>query len=94
MVHGKEEKTKLENGESIIIGKDEDGSIMLTTSKPIEDGFTLNRTAQAWLTYEEDLKTSCAVYGGTVQGKTITSRSMTLKDVNRVTGFIEPKKKE
>ena len=76
--------------EWIILGKDEDGSIMLTTSKPIENGFTVNGTAQAWLTYETDLNTACAVYGGTVQGKTITSRSMTLKDVNRVTGFVEP----
>ncbi len=79
-----------EGTEWIILGKDEDGSIMLTTSKPIENGFTANGTAQAWLTYETDLNTACAVYGGTVQGKTITSRSMTLKDVNRVTGFVEP----
>lgn len=79
-----------EGTEWIILGRDEDGSIMLTTSKPIENGFTLNRTAQAWLTYKEDLKTACEIYGGTVQGKTITARSMTLKDVNRVTGFVEP----
>ena len=82
---------KLPSGtEWIILGKDEDGSIMLTTSKPIENGFTVNCTAQAWLTYETDLNTACEIYGGTVQGKTITSRSMTLKDVNRVTGFVEP----
>lgn len=74
----------------IILGEDEDGSIMLTTSKPIEDGFTLNYTAQAWLSYEDDLNTACAGYGGTIQGQTIQSRSMTLKDVNRVTGFVEP----
>ena len=79
-----------EGTEWIILGRDEDGSIMLTTSKPIENGFTLNGTAQAWLTYKEDLKTACEIYGGTVQGKTITARSMTLKDVNRVTGFVEP----
>ena len=36
----------------IILGEDEDGSIMLTTSKPIKDVFTLNYTAQAWLSYE------------------------------------------
>ena len=80
-----------EGTEWIILGKDEDGSIMLTTSKPIEDGFTLNGTAQAWLSYENDLNTACGVYGGTIQGQTITSRSITLKDVNRVTGFVEPK---
>lgn len=76
--------------EWIILGEDEDGSIMLTTSKPIEDGFTVNGTAQAWLSYENDLNTACAGYGGTIQGQTIQSRSMTLKDVNRVTGFVEP----
>ena len=64
------------------MGEDEDGSIMLTTSKPIENGFTLNGTAQAWLSYENDLNTACAVYGGTIQGQTVQSRSMTLKDVN------------
>lgn len=76
--------------EWIILGEDEDGSIMLTTSKPIKDVFALNYTAQAWLSYENDLNKACAGYGGTIQGQTIQSRSMTLKDVNRVTGFVEP----
>lgn len=76
--------------EWIILGEDEDGSIMLTTSKPIKDVFTLNYTAQAWLSYENDLNKACAGYGGTIQRQTIQSRSMTLKDVNRVTGFVEP----
>ena len=74
----------------IILGKDKDGSIMLTTSKPIENGFTLNGTAEAWLSYEEYLNTACSINGGTIQGKEIKSRSMTLEDVNRVTGFVEP----
>ena len=69
----------------IVLGRDEDGSIMLTTSKPIENGFTVNGTAQAWLTYEND-----SIYGGTIQGQEIKSRSITLEDVNRVTGFVEP----
>ena len=74
----------------IILGKDKDGSIMLTTSKPIENGFTLNFTAEAWLSYENDLNTACSIYGGTIQGQEIKSRSITLEDVNRVTGFVEP----
>ena len=45
-----------EGTEWIILGEDKDGSIMLTTSKPIENGFTLNGTAEAWLSYEEDIK--------------------------------------
>ena len=74
----------------IILGKDKDGSIMLTTAKPIENGVTLNCTAEAWLSYEEDLNTACSIYGGIIQGKEIKSRSITIEDVNRVTGFVEP----
>ena len=79
-----------EGTEWIILGEDKDGSIMLTTSKPIENGFTLNGTAEAWLSYEEDIKEACSIYGATIQGKTVTARSITLEDVNRVTGFVEP----
>ena len=63
---------------------------MLKTSKPIENGFAVNKTAEAWLSYEEDIKEACSVYGATVQGQEIKARSITLEDVNRVTGFVEP----
>ena len=84
-------ETELPEGtEWIILGEDKDGSIMLTTSKPIENGITLTGTAEAWLSYEEDIKEACSVYGATVQGQEIKARSITLEDVNRVTGFVEP----
>ena len=72
----------------IILGKDKDGSIMLTTSKPISNGATL--TDSDWLSYEEDLNTACSIYGGIIQGQEIKSRCMTIDDVNMVTGFVEP----
>ena len=80
------------NGQTewIVFGKDKSGNILLTTKNPIADGFTLNGTAQAWLSYENDLNTACSGYGGTIQGKEITSRSIKLEDINYVTGFTEP----
>ena len=80
------------NGQTewIVFGKDESGNILLTTKNPIANGFTLNETAQAWLSYENDLNTACSGYGGTIQGKEVTSRSITLEDINYVTGFTEP----
>lgn len=80
------------NGQTewIVFGKDKSGNILLTTKNPIADGFTLNGTAQAWLSYENDLNTACSGYGGTIQGKEVTSRSITLEDINYVTGFTEP----
>ena len=80
------------NGQTewIVFGKDKSGNILLTTKNPIADGFTLNGTAQAWLSYENDLNTVCSGYGGTIKGKAVTSRSITLEDINYVTGFTEP----
>ena len=80
------------NGQTewIVFGKDKSGNILLTTKEPIADEFTLNGTAQAWLSYENDLNTACSGYGGTIQGKEVTSRSITLEDINYVTGFTEP----
>ncbi len=80
------------NGQTewIVFGKDKSGNILLTTKEPIADGFTLNGTAQAWLSYKNDLNTACSGYGGTIQGKEVISRSITLEDINYVTGFTEP----
>lgn len=80
------------NGQSnwIIFGKDENGNVLLTTEDAIENKFTLAGGADKWLSYELDLKTACSDYGNTIQGKNIESRSITMKDINRVTGFQEP----
>ena len=81
------------NGQSnwIIFGKDEEGNVLLTTEDAIENGFTLEGGADKWLTFEEDLKVACSGYGNDdLQGKKIESRSITMKDINRVTGFQEP----
>lgn len=81
------------NGQSnwIIFGKDEKGNVLLTTEDAIENGFTLEGGADKWLTFEEDLKVACSGYGNDdLQGKKIESRSITMKDINRVTGFQEP----
>ena len=77
------------NGQSnwIIFGKDESGNVLLTTEGPIADGFNLTAGPKSWLTYEEDLKQACSGYGGKIQGKTIEARSITLEDINYVTGF-------
>ena len=80
------------NGQSewIIFGKDEAGNILITTKEPVANGFTLQSGVERWLTYEDDLNNACSVYGGEVQGKTVTARSITLDDINYVTGFEKP----
>ena len=80
------------NGQNnwIVFGKDENENILLTTEVPVENGFNLEGGVENWLNYEEDLKNACSVYGGTVQGKDVTSRSITMEDINRVTGFEKP----
>ena len=81
--------TYTSNGQSewIIFGKDASGNILLTTKTPIANGFNLTVGPKSWLTYEEDLKQECSGYGRTIQGKTVTSRSITMEDINYVTGF-------
>ena len=64
--------------------------MLITTESPIYNGFELNCSAKAWLTIEEDLNTACSGYGGTIQGKTVTSRSITLDDINYVAGITKP----
>ena len=77
------------NGQSnwIIFGKDESGNVLLTTETPIDNGFNLTSGAESWLRYEDNLKATCSGYGRTIQGKTVTSRSITMEDINYVTGF-------
>ena len=77
------------NGQSnwIIFGKDESGNVLLTTERPIDNGFNLTSGAESWLRYEDNLKATCSGYGRTIQGKKVTSRSITMEDINYVTGF-------
>ena len=81
--------TYTSNGQNnwIIFGKDESGNILLTTERPIDNEFNLTSGAESWLNYEEDLKQECSGYGRTIQGKRVTSRSITMEDINNVTGF-------
>ena len=81
------------NGQSewIVFGKDEAGNILITTKEPVANGFTLQYGVEKWLTYEEDLKNACSGYATQIQGREdITSRSITLDDINYVTGFEKP----
>lgn len=82
------------NGQSewIVLGEDTEkpGNILITTKAAVADGFTVNGTAAAWLSYVEDLHAACSGYGGTIQGKDVTSRSITMEDINKVTGFTKP----
>lgn len=82
--------TYLANGQSdwIVFGKNNEG-VLLTTVNPIS-GFTLEHSPKGWLEYESKLNQICSTYGGEINGKTITSRSITLSDINSVTGFAEP----
>ena len=77
------------NGQSdwIIFGKDSSGNILLTTKSPIANGFNLYGSAEKWLSYEDDLKQACSGYGSTIKDKQVTSRSITMEDINYVTGF-------
>ena len=78
--------------EWIVLGEDTEkpGNILITTKTAVADGFELNGTATAWLSYVEDLHTACSGYGGTIQGIDVTSRSITMEDINKVTGFTKP----
>ena len=80
------------NGQTswIVFGKDTNGNILITTELPIDEAFELYGSAEKWLTYENDLHTACNSYGGTVQGVAVTSRSITMEDINYVAGFTKP----
>ena len=83
------------NGQSnwIVFGKDTNGNILITTELPIENGFNLKGGAEAWIKYESEtdktygLNYACSGYGGTIQGKTIKSRSIKMEDINYVAGL-------
>ena len=81
--------TYTSNGQSewIVFGKDTDGNVLLTTKSPIANGFNLYGSAEKWLSYEDDLKQACSGYGGTIKDKQVTSRSITMEDINYVSGF-------
>lgn len=74
----------------IVFGKDTSGNILITTELPIDNAYELVGSASNWLTYENDLHTACSGYGATVQGVSVTSRSITMEDINYVSGFTEP----
>lgn len=75
----------------IVFGKDEDGNILLTTERPTSAGYEVRGTAEAWLNYEGGLKSRCGIFGGTVDGVTVEARSITMDDINYVSGFQKPK---
>ena len=83
------------------------GNVLITSKDPIEDGFTLNETAKAWLYYDKksgetgydetddngnplSINKACSVYSGTIQGKSVAARSITMQDINYAVGFTEP----
>ena len=75
----------------IIFGKDENGNILITTKAPVPNGFQLKGTVENWLSYEDDLKEVCSKYVTQIQGRAdIKSRSITMDDINYVTGFKKP----
>ena len=74
----------------IILGKDSDENILITTSNSIDVNFLLNGTVDSWLNYENALNEACSGFGGVIQGVEVNSRSITLEDINNVTRFIEP----
>ena len=82
------------NGQNdwIVFGKDGSGNVLLTTVAPVENGFDLEGGVESWLNYETNLNNACSVYGGKekIQGEDITARSITMEDINRVTGFQKP----
>ena len=76
----------------IILGEDPQkaGNILITTKAPIADAFELYGSAEKWLSYEEDLHVACSVYGGKIGDIEVESRSITMEDINAVTGFEKP----
>ena len=78
------------NGQTdwIILGKDSDGNILITTKAPVADEFKLEEDAKHWQSYVEDLKAVCSTYGATLQENVeVKSRSITLEDINYVADF-------
>ena len=76
----------------IVFGKDANENILITSSNPLNSDITLESGALGWLRYEDELTEKCSVYGGEVQGKTVTSRSIKLEDINNITKVETPEK--
>ena len=86
--HGDEEIE--EDNQWIILGKDDEENILITTKAPINSGYVYNGTSKQWLTHEEELDNVCSKYGK----EEFNARSITIEDINQVTGFIEPTSNE
>ena len=77
----------------IVFGKDTSGNILITTERPIDNGFYLNGGAESWLKYESytdetyGLNYACSGYGETVQETQVYSRSINMEDINYVAGL-------
>ena len=81
------------NGQSewIVFGKDGAGNILITTKAPVANGFNLQGGVERWLNYEEELNAACSGYATQIQEREdITARSITMDDINYVTGFEKP----
>ena len=74
----------------IYFGKDSSGNRLVTTKKPIEDGYTFPHDALEWLSYEDNINNACATLYANNGGSIGTARSITLEDINRIVGFTEP----
>ena len=74
----------------IYFGTDSSGKRLVTTQKAVPNGFTFNYTAKNWLTYEDDIKNACVTLYANNNGSVGTARSITISDINRVTGFTAP----
>lgn len=86
------------NGQTnwIILGKDGNGNILITTEQPIENGFYLKGGAESWIKYKSNtdqvygLNYACSGYGKTIQGVQLNSRSISMEDINNLVG-LKPK---
>ena len=63
----------------------EDGNILITTKKPIENKYQYIGNSSTWLNHEELLNEICSIYGK----DSLTARSITIDDINKTTGFME-----
>lgn len=76
----------------IIFGKDSNENILITSATPLASDITVEDTPLGWLTYEDNLNEKCSIYGGVIQKKTVTARSITLEDINNITNYKPPEK--
>lgn len=76
----------------ILFGKDSNENILITSATPLASDITVEDTPLGWLTYEDNLNEKCSIYGGVIQKKTVTARSITLEDINNITNYKPPEK--